>query len=129
VSRRVDAIGVLSRWLARAGLLALWAAVGWGTLLLLATLLGALREGPSVAVDRLLPAPGGGPWAWLNGFSAALAAVAWLLAGGLLVAARWLPRSPSGREPETASVAAAPSGPPRRPASDRTEGRPGPSAS
>jgi hypothetical protein len=101
VSRRpVGAIGVVAGWLARAGLLALWAAVGWGTLLLLASVAGALRDGVQAAVERLLPAPGAGAWAWLNGLTAAIAAVVWLLATGLVVVARW-PRRPPPREQES----------------------------
>jgi hypothetical protein len=112
--RRVDAIGVAFGWLARAGLLALWAAVGWGTLLLLAAVAGALRDGPSVAVSRLLPAPGGGPWAWLNASTAAIAAVVWLVAAGLVVAVRWPRRPPSGGETAAGSAATAPEALPAR---------------
>ena len=111
MNRRPDVVGVVVGWLARAGLVALWAAVGWGTLLLLATVAGALRDGLWPAVDRLLPAPGAGPWAWLNGLTAAVAGVVWLLAAGLLVAARWRRRPPSRGEPAAASLEAAPGEP------------------
>jgi hypothetical protein len=86
-------------WLRQGVLLFLWALVGWGTLLFLATVAGALRDGPAAALGRLLPGPGSGPWGWLNGASVALAATAWLLLAGALALNR------TGRdeeaEPET----------------------------
>jgi hypothetical protein len=72
-------------WLRQGALLALWALVGWGTLLLFASVAGALKEGPAVALGRLLPGSGSGPWGWLNGASVALAVAGWLLLAGLLV--------------------------------------------
>ena len=67
---------------AQGALLALWALVGWGTLLLLATAAGAVRDGPGTALARLVPGPGAGPWGWLNGASAALAVAAWVILAG-----------------------------------------------
>jgi hypothetical protein len=82
---RADAAGVvLLRWLARAGLLALWALVGWGTLLLLATAGAAARDGLGPALRRLLPPSHASPWAWLNGLSAALAIAVWLRVAAVL---------------------------------------------
>jgi hypothetical protein len=121
VSRRpVDAIGVVAGWLARAGLLALWAAMGWGTLLLLASAAGALRDGPRAALGRLLPAPGAGPWAWLNGLTAAIATVAWLIAAGLVMAARW-PRRPGSPRADALSGTPARADSPPRPSPDEAE--------
>jgi hypothetical protein len=71
-------------WLRQGVLLALWALVGWGTLLLVASVAGALRDGPAVALGRLLPGPRDGLWGWLNGASAVLAVVGWLVLAGLL---------------------------------------------
>jgi hypothetical protein len=65
--------------------------VGWGTLLLLVIIVGALREGPGVAFGRLVPAPGASIWGWLNTLSVALALTAWLVALGLFL---WSRRPP-----------------------------------
>ncbi len=70
--------------------------MGWGTLLLLATAAGAVRDGPGAALVRLLPSRGTSPWAWLNGFSAAFALAIWLIALGLFLWGRWS----STQEPE-----------------------------
>jgi hypothetical protein len=85
LSRRTDAVRRVLVWLVRGALLALWALVGWGTLLLLVTAAGALGEGPGVALARLLPSRGASLWAWLNGGAAALAPVVWLILLGLFV--------------------------------------------
>jgi hypothetical protein len=75
-------------WLARGGLFGLWALAGWGSFLLLLTAWGALRDGPGVALARLVPGPDGSFWAWLNSLSVLLALAAWLVAAGLLVWSR-----------------------------------------
>lgn len=72
----------------RGGLFAAWALAGWGTLLLLATLVGAVRDGPGVALGRLVPSPEASLWAWLNGLSALLSLGVWLVALGLVLRAR-----------------------------------------
>jgi len=91
MSRRGEAFGaVLLRALARPVILAFWALVGWGSLLLLATAGAVLREGLRPALLRLAPAPHASVWAWLNALSAALALVVWLLAAGLVL---WAHRS------------------------------------
>lgn len=89
MSRRTDAVRRVLGWLVRGALLAAWTLVGWGTLLLLATVAGAVRDGPGVAILRLLPTGGTSLWGWLNGFSAALALTAWAIALGLLLWGRW----------------------------------------
>jgi hypothetical protein len=89
MSRRADAVRRILEWLVRGLLLALWALVGWGTLLLLATTAGALRDGPGVAFARLLPSDGASLWAWLNGLTASLALLAWLMVLGLVIRNRW----------------------------------------
>ena len=99
MSRRTDAVRRVLVWLVRGALLALWALVGWGTLLLLVTAAGALGEGAGAALARLLPSRGASLWAWLNGGAAALALVIWLILLGLLVRDRWERRA-SGGEPE-----------------------------
>jgi hypothetical protein len=96
VSRRADAVRRIAHWLVRGGLLAAWALAGWGTLLLLLTLVATLSDGPGVALGRLVPSPGAGLWAWLNSLSVLLALGAWSVALGLLIGAR---RSAAG-EPE-----------------------------
>ncbi|HSD66672.1 MAG TPA: hypothetical protein VLF95_08215 [Vicinamibacteria bacterium] len=70
-------------WLARSALLAAWALVAWGALLVLLTLGDAAGEGLRPALARLLPSPATSPWGWLNALSAALALVVGLVAGGL----------------------------------------------
>lgn len=97
MSRRADAIRRIAHWLVRGGLLAAWALAGWGTLLLLVTLVATLSDGPGAAFARLVPSPGAGLWAWLNGLSVLLALGAWSVALGLLIGAR---RS-APAEPET----------------------------
>jgi hypothetical protein len=99
MSRRADAVRRILHWLVRGALLALWALVGWGTLLLLATTAGALRDGPGDALARLVPSRGASLWAWLNGLTAALALVGWLIVLGLFVWERW-DRRASVEEPE-----------------------------
>jgi hypothetical protein len=88
VSRGKDAVRVLARWVGRAALLAAWALVGWGTLLLIVALANVASRGPRSAVGELLPAPGAGVWDWANGIAAAVAFLAWVCVGGLLVLAR-----------------------------------------
>jgi hypothetical protein len=89
MSRRTDAIRRIAGWLTRGGLVALWALVGWGTLLLLATAAAAFRDGPGTALGRLLPGSESGPWGVLNAIAAALAVAAWLILAGLLAQSRW----------------------------------------
>jgi len=88
VSRRADAIRRIGGWLVRGALVAAWALVGWGTLLLLATVVGLVRDGPGTAFGRLLPGPDSGPWGYLNSASAALALAAWFVLAGLWIQAR-----------------------------------------
>jgi hypothetical protein len=88
VSRRADAVRRIGGWLVRGGLFAAWAFAGWGTLLLLVTLVGVVSEGPGVALGRLVPSPGASLWTWLNSLSVLLALGAWLVALGLLLRAR-----------------------------------------
>jgi hypothetical protein len=97
MSHRTDAVGRAFGWLVRSGLLALWALVGWGTLLLGATVVGALREGPGAALARLVPSRGASLWAWLNGLSGVLALAVWLIVLGLIAGDRWARRT-SGEE-------------------------------
>lgn len=89
MSRGAVSIRVVLRWLARGALVAAWALVGWGTLLLLVTLANVAGRGPRAALSVLLPAAGGTVWDLLNGFSAAFAGVAWLMVAGLLFLWRW----------------------------------------
>ena len=77
MSKRADAVRRVRGWLIRGALVAAWALVGWGTLLLLSTVVGLVRDGPGTAVGRLLPGPDSGPWAYLNSASVALALAAW----------------------------------------------------
>jgi len=107
VSRGAVSIRVVVRWLARGALVAAWALVGWGTLLLLVTLANAAGRGPRAALAVLLPAAGGTVWDILNGFSAAFAGVAWLTLAGLL----FLWRRQSPHDPGETSAAAAPLSP------------------
>ena len=88
MSRRADAIRRVGGWLVRGGLFAAWALAGWGTLLLLVTLVGAVSDGPGVALARLVPLRGASLWAWLNSLSVLLALGAWLVALGLFLRAR-----------------------------------------
>jgi hypothetical protein len=99
VSRRADAIRRIVGWLVRGGLFAAWALAGWGTLLLLITLMATMSDGPGVAFGRLVPPREASLWAWLNSFSVLLALGAWLVALGLFVRARWS----SAEEPEADS--------------------------
>ena len=71
------------QWLARTVLLLLWSLVAWGALLVLLTLLDAVREGPGPALARLLPAAGASVWAWLNALSVMLAFAVGLVGAGL----------------------------------------------
>lgn len=73
------------RFLARPALLAFWALVLWGTLLLGTAVVDAPSEGARAVLARFLPAHGASLWAWLNLMTAALALVVWLLLAGLLV--------------------------------------------
>ena len=85
MSRRTQAARRIFGWFIRGSLISLWALVGWGTLLLVSTVLGAFSEGPGVAFARLVPARGASLWAWLNGLSALLALVAGSMALGLFI--------------------------------------------
>ena len=98
-SRSSQAIRRVVGWLVRGALVALWALAGWGTLLLLATLLGASSDGPGVALARLAPPPGASIWGWLNALSVLFALAAWLITAGLFVWGRW--RSEEEPEPES----------------------------
>jgi len=90
---------VLPRALARIALLAFWALVGWGWLLLVLALVDAMREGVGPALARLLPLRDRSPWAWLNAVSAALALAVGLVVGGVALLARGQgPPSSAGRE-------------------------------
>ncbi len=89
MSRRADAIRRIVGWLVRGGLFAAWALAGWGTLLVLVTLVATWADGPVVALGRLVPSRGASLWAWLNSFSVLLALGAWLVALGLLLRARY----------------------------------------
>jgi hypothetical protein len=71
------------QWFFRTALLLLWSLVGWGALLLLATIFDVAGEGVRPALARLVPLPGASAWAWLNALSAALAMAVGLVAGGL----------------------------------------------
>ncbi len=99
MSRQTQAVRRILGWLVRGSLVGLWAFVGWGTLLLLATAAGALSDGPGVALARLVPSRGAPLLDWLNGLSAAFALAAWLMALGLFVWSRW----PSVEDPEPES--------------------------
>ena len=88
MSRRADAIRRIVHWLVRGGLFAAWALAGWGTLLLLITLVATVSDGPGVALGRLVPSRGASLWAWLNSLSVLLALGAWLVALGLFLRAR-----------------------------------------
>jgi len=110
VSRRADSIPEVARWLARGGFFALWALVGWGTLLVLVTLANVASQGPRVAISRLVPGPGASIWSLVSFLSVGLALVAWMIVAGLAVAARHPAGSDEalpGVEPEPA-----PPGPP-----------------
>ena len=99
MSRSSQAIRRIVGWLVRGSLVALWALAGWGTLLLLATLLGALSDGAGVALARLAPSPGASIWGWLNALSVLFALATWMIGTGLFVWGRW--RSEEEPEPES----------------------------
>jgi hypothetical protein len=88
VSRGADSIRVVARWLARGGLLALWALVGWGTLLVLVTLANVASQGPRIALSRLVPGPGASMWSLISFLSVGLALMGWMVLAGLVVASR-----------------------------------------
>ena len=117
MSRSADAVRIVPGWLVRGGLFALWALVGWGSLLLALTVVASVREGPGPALARLLPSPGASAWAWVNGLAAALAFVAWLVLVGLVVARRRgsarSPRSSDEPAPERGAPGELPGPPPR----------------
>jgi hypothetical protein len=93
-----DAGDLVPRSLVRIGLLAFWAFVGWGCLLLVFALVDAMREGVGPALTRLLPLRDHSPWAWLNVLSAALALAVAFVVGGVAALARAQrpPSSPGG---------------------------------
>jgi hypothetical protein len=91
----VEGRRVAFRWLLRSVLLALWALLAWGALLLLATVGHVVDEGLRPALLRLLPAAGYSVWGWLNAASAALA-FAVGLAAVFLFAWRRRPRNGAG---------------------------------
>jgi ABC-type Na+ efflux pump permease subunit len=99
VSRRADAIRRIGGWLVRGGLFAAWALAGWGTLLILVTLVGTVSDGPGVAFARLVPVPGAGLWAWLNSLSVLLALGVWSVALGLFLRSRRSAAGPLEPEP------------------------------
>ena len=88
---------VVSRWLARTALLLFWSLVGWGALVLLATLGHVVGEGPGAALARLVPPAGASAWAWGNALAGTLGVVVGWVAGGVLTrgsgGARRPPRS------------------------------------
>lgn len=77
--------GEALRALARPVLLAAWALVFWGTLLLAVAAFDVLGEGLVPVLARLLPAHGASLWAWLNAVSCLLALVAWAVVAALVV--------------------------------------------
>jgi hypothetical protein len=64
-------------------LLAAWALVLWGGLLLALSLGQVPREGMRTVLDRLLPVHGTSAWGWINAFSAGLALVVAVAAAGV----------------------------------------------
>jgi hypothetical protein len=66
-------------------LLAFWALVLWGTLLLGSALVDLPAEGAGAVAGRLLPVRGASVWAWLNALTVPLAILVWLLLGVLLL--------------------------------------------
>jgi hypothetical protein len=64
-------------------LLALWALVVWGSLLLLVSLGHAVSEGVRPAVARLLPTQETSAWGWINALSAGLALAVGVVVGGV----------------------------------------------
>jgi hypothetical protein len=84
VSTRGEALSAL----ARPALLAFWALVLWGTLLLAMAVFDAFADGPRTTFARLLPTHGASLWAWLNAAAVGLALAAWVVGVGLVVAAR-----------------------------------------
>lgn len=74
---------VVSRWLARIALLLFWSLVGWGALLLVATLGQVAAEGPAAALARLVPPAGASAWAWGNALAVALAVGVGVVAAGV----------------------------------------------
>jgi hypothetical protein len=67
----------------RPALLAFWALVLWGTLLLGAAVVDAPAQGVRAVLARLVPAHGASVWARANALTVALAIVVWLLLAGL----------------------------------------------
>jgi hypothetical protein len=88
VSGRAPALRRIGGWLVRGGLFAAWAFAGWGTLLVLVTLVAVVSDGPGVALGRLVPSPEASVWAWLNALSVLLALGVWLVALVLILRAR-----------------------------------------
>jgi hypothetical protein len=79
---------VVSRWLARIALLLVWSLVGWGALVVLATLGHVVGEGPGAALARLAPPAGASAWAWGNALAAALAVGVGIVAVGFWMLSR-----------------------------------------
>ena len=98
MTRRTEAVRRVAGWLARGVLLGFWCLLGWGTLLLLASVPGAWHDGVGVAIDRLLPPPGASLWAWLNALSVLLASAAWVMAAGYAAWTVW-PTDGGGEAP------------------------------
>ena len=84
VPTRGDAL----RFVGRPALLAFWALVLWGTLLLGAAAVDAPSEGVRAVLARLVPGRGASLWAWLNPLTAVLALVVWPLVVGALFRSR-----------------------------------------
>ncbi len=84
----MSARGVTLGFLARPALLAVWALVLWGSLLLAVALVELPIDGLRTVLARLVPRHGASAWAWLNLLTAALALFVWLLAGGVLLWSR-----------------------------------------
>lgn len=88
VPTRGDAL----RLFARPALLAFWALVLWGTLLLGAAVFDAPSEGARAVLARLVPPRGASLWAWLNPLTAVLALVVWALVVGAFFRSRPRPK-------------------------------------
>ncbi len=80
--------GVALRFFGRPALLAFWALVLWGSLLLGLALVEIPIDGVRAVLARLVPGHDASAWAWINLLTAALALVVWLMAAGLLVWSR-----------------------------------------
>ncbi len=84
VPTRGDAL----RFFGRPALLAFWALVLWGTLLLGAAVFDAPSEGAQAVLARFVPPRGASLWAWLNPLTALLALLVWALVAGAFFRSR-----------------------------------------